>query len=280
METSPDAPASPKLRSSGGPASPKLRSSGGGFAWAGAALFAAALSYFLFTYVVTFGEITAGDITTPAIAVDVALFSVFALHHSVFARERVRGWIARAVSPRLERPMYVWAASLMLIAVCALWQPIPGAAWRIEGPAAWVFPIVQLAGVWLTLRSASVIDIWDLAGVRVSGGPEGPPLRDEAPKTQRLARGSETNWELGVGSWEFKTEGPYGWVRHPIYLGWLLLVFPVATMTSSRLLFAVVSSAYIVLAIPFEERSLRRASGGGYAEYMREVRWKLIPGLY
>ena len=269
METSPDAPASPKLRSSGG-----------GFAWAGAALFAASLSYFLFTYVVTFGEITAGAITGRAIAVDIALFSVFALHHSVFARERVRGWIARAVSPRLERPMYVWAASLMLIAVCALWQPIPGAAWRIEGPAAWIFPIVQLAGVWLTLRSAAVIDIWDLAGVRVSGGPEGPPPRDETPETSRPARGSETNWELGVGSWEFQTKGPYGWVRHPIYLGWLLLVFPVATMTNSRLLFAVVSSAYIVLAIPFEERSLRRASGGSYADYMRQVRWKLIPGLY
>ena len=262
METSPDAPASPKLRSSGG-----------GFAWAGAALFAASLSYFLFTYVVTFGEIITGAITTRALAVDIALFTVFALHHSVFARERVRGWMAHAVSPQLERSAYVWAASLMLIAVCALWQPIPGAAWRIEGPAAWVFPIVQLAGVWLTLRSAAVIDIWDLSGVRVSGGPDGPPLPDEAGHhTVRRGRPS--------GRPEFKTDGPYGWVRHPIYLGWFLLVFPVATMTNSRLLFALVSGAYIVLAIPFEERSLRRASGGSYAEYMREVRWKLIPGLY
>jgi len=279
VETSPDAPASPELRSSGGPASPKLRRSGGGFAWAGAALFAASLSYFLFTYVVTFGEITAGTITGRAIAVDIALFSVFALHHSVFARERVRGWIARAVSPRLERPMYVWAASLMLIAVCALWQPIPGAAWRIEGPAAWIFPIVQLAGVWLTLRSAAVIDIWDLAGVRQAVLT--PNFQLPTPNAEsRASNRSDSNWELGIGSWDFKTEGPYGWVRHPIYLGWLLLVFPVATMTNSRLLFAVVSSAYIVLAIPFEERSLRRASGGSYADYMRQVRWKLIPGLY
>jgi protein-S-isoprenylcysteine O-methyltransferase Ste14 len=223
-------------------------------------LFAASLSYFLFTYVVTFGEITTGAITTRTIAADIALFAVFALHHSVFARERVRGWIAHAVSPRLERSVYVWAASLMLIAVCALWQPIPGTAWRIEGPAAWVFPLVQLAGVWLTLRSAAVIDIWDLAGVPQNAG--GPAA------------------SAAAGRPEFRTDGPYGWVRHPIYLGWLLLVFPVATMTNSRLLFAVVSSAYIVLAIPFEERSLRRASGGSYDEYMRQVRRKLIPGLY
>ena len=270
METSPGAPVSPNLRSSGG---------GRRFAWAGAALFAASLAYFLFTYVVTFGEITTGTVTMPAVAVDIALFTLFALHHSVFARERVRAWMARAVSPRLERSVYVWAASLMLIAVCALWQPIPGAAWRIEGPAAWVFPIVQLAGVWLTLRSAAIIDIWDLAGVRHKALP--PKAQLPTPKSESPAfHRPDSNWELGGGSWEFKTEGPYGWVRHPIYLGWLLLVFPMATMTNSRLLFAVVSSVYIVLAIPLEERSLRRASGGSYDQYIKAVRWKLIPGLY
>src|SRR5688500_12122674 len=166
----------------------------------------------------------------------------------------------RTLSPRVERSVYVWVASLMLIAVCALWQPVAGVAWQVEAPAAWLFPAAQLAGVWLTLRSAAIIDIWDLAGVRqAAGGPEVPPLQDLL---------------------QFKTEGPYGWVRHPIYLGWLLLVFPVATMTMTRLLFAVISSAYIVVAIPFEERSLRRASHGAYDAYMRRVRWKLIPGLH
>ncbi len=243
-----------------------------GFAWAGAALFAGSLSYFLFTYAVTFREIVAGALTPRAIAVDVALFTVFALHHSVFARQRVRDWIARTLSPRLERSVYVWIASLMLIAVCALWQPVPGAAWRIQGPAAWLLPVAQIAGAWLTLRSAAVIDIWDLAGVRQAGGPD--RLRHGHGEAGQSAGGA------AAGRIEFKTEGPYGWVRHPIYLGWLLLVFPVATMTMTRLLFAVVSSAYIVVAIPFEERSLRRASGGSYTDYMRQVRWKLIPGLY
>jgi protein-S-isoprenylcysteine O-methyltransferase Ste14 len=266
-------------------------------AWAGAALFAGALSYFLFTYAVTFGEITTGAVAASAVAVDVGLFTLFALHHSVFARERVRAWMSRAFSPRVERSVYVWAASLMLIGVCALWQPIPGVAWQVEGPARWLFPAVQLAGVWLTLRSAAIIDIWDLAGVRqASGGPEGPPLHDSGgpegppvhdsggpegpPRHDSGAANLDDRRGGPSGPPEFKTDGPYGWVRHPIYLGWLLLVFPMATMTMTRLLFAVISSAYIVVAIPFEERSLRRASGGTYENYMKAVRWKLIPGLY
>jgi protein-S-isoprenylcysteine O-methyltransferase Ste14 len=69
-------------------------------------------------------------------------------------------------------------------------------------------------------------------------------------------------------------------VRHPIYSGWLLLVFAVPTMTMTRAVFAVVSSVYLLLAIPFEERSLRTASDGAYRRYMQQVRWKLIPGIY
>ena len=79
---------------------------------------------------------------------------------------------------------------------------------------------------------------------------------------------------------EFKTDGPYGWVRHPIYLGWILLVFAVGTMTMTRLVFAVISSAYIVIAIPFEERTLRAHSGGAYDDYIRRVPWRLVPRIY
>ena len=230
----------------------------GGFAWAGAALFAGSLGYFLFSYVVTFGEIAAGPLTAGALVTNTALFSVFGLHHSVFARERVRAWVARQFTPALERSVYVWTASLMLILVCALWRPVPGVAWDVGGAPRWLLHGAQLFGVWLTLRSAAAIDVWELAGVRqAEGGPQGRPERSE-----------------------FSTEGPYGWVRHPIYLGWFLIVFPVPLMTMTRLLFAVVSSVYILIAIPFEERSLRRTSGGAYEPYRRKVRWKLIPRLY
>ncbi len=79
---------------------------------------------------------------------------------------------------------------------------------------------------------------------------------------------------------DFKTRGPYGWVRHPIYSGWFLMVLAASPMTMTRLVFALVSCAYLVAAIPFEERSLRHASSGGYDRYMAQVRWKLVPGLY
>ena len=227
------------------------------FAWTGAGLFAGSLLYFLFSYVVTFAEIAPGTVRAADVLTNVVLFTVFALHHSLFAREWMRALVVRSLSPALERSVYVWAASLMLIAVCALWQPLPGVAWQIRGPAVWLLPVVQLAGAWLSFRSAAVIDIWDLAGVR-----QAEPRQMEAGRS------------------EFKTDGPYGWVRHPIYLGWFLLVFAVATMTMTRLAFALISCLYVLVAIPLEERSLRGTSAGLYEEYMRKVPWKLVPRLY
>ena len=263
------------------------------FAWAGAGLFAASLTYFLFTYAVTFAETAAGPLRASSVAADVALFTAFALHHSVFARERVRAWVARHLAPpkerrqvgplerrdipanTVERSVYVWAASLMLITVCAFWQPIPGVVWDLRGPAAWALRGIQLFGVWLTLRGAAVIDIWDLSGVK----PARPTPNSQRPTPTHDAAGSSA-WGLGIGSWDFKTDGPYGWVRHPIYLGWFLIVFAMPVMTMTRLLFAALSSAYILIAIPFEERSLLRASEGAYAEYARKVPWKLLPRVY
>lgn len=222
------------------------------FAWTGAALFAGALAYFLWSYATRFGVATPGALSGGGVLWNAAIFSAFALHHSVFAREDVRAWVARVVPSGLERSAYVWAASLLLIAVCALWRPIGGTAWDVAGPLRWLFVGGQLAGLWLTLRSAALIDVFDLAGVR-----------------RRTA-----------SAVEFKTIGPYGWVRHPIYSGWFLLVFSVGTMTMTRLVFAVVSSAYVLIAIPFEERSLLATTGGAYARYVERVRWKLVPGVY
>ena len=230
------------------------------FAWAGAALFAAALVYFVFSYAVTFGEIVTGKFAPGAIAINVALFSAFALHHSIFARDAARAFVARTVSTALERSVYVWVASLMLIGVCYAWRPVAGVAWQIPAPWSWPIVAVQLAGIWLSLRGAAVIDAFDLAGVRQVINP-----KSQIPKPK---------------SQEFKTDGPYGWVRHPIYLGWVLLVFGVGTMTMTRLVFAVVSSVYLLIAIPFEERTLRAHSGDAYDDYIRRVPWKLIPRIY
>ena len=69
-------------------------------------------------------------------------------------------------------------------------------------------------------------------------------------------------------------------MRHPIYSGWFLIVFSVTPMTMTRLVFAVVSCAYVLLAIPLEERTLRNSSEGAYDRYARQVRSKLLPGVY
>jgi protein-S-isoprenylcysteine O-methyltransferase Ste14 len=78
----------------------------------------------------------------------------------------------------------------------------------------------------------------------------------------------------------FVAHGAYGLVRHPIYLGWFLMVWPTPLMTGGRLTFAAISSFYLLIAIPWEERSLEQQHGEAYLRYARQVRWRVIPGLY
>jgi protein-S-isoprenylcysteine O-methyltransferase Ste14 len=213
--------------------------------------------YFAYTYAIVMGRPAPADTPFwPTLTFDAALFLAFALHHSVFARERIRDAVSRVVPSGLERSVYVWVASLLLVAVCYLWQPLPGTTWHLEGAPAWLFRGAQLAGIWLTLRSAASIDALDLAGVR----------QVEASSPTRPI--------------EFTVRGPYGWVRHPIYAGWFLMVLAEPTMTATRLLFAVLSCVYLLAAIPLEEASLRATTSGAYEDYIRKVRWKLIPGVY
>jgi methanethiol S-methyltransferase len=229
------------------------------FAWMGAGLFVLSLSYFLYRYWTAFGVRTESAFRPVVVLWNVVLFSVFALHHSVFAREYVREALARALGP-LERSFYVWLASLLFIAVCKLWQPLPGMVWELSGALGVALLLLQFTGVFISIYSAGVIDIWDLAGIR--------QIHSQPPPAN-----SQTEFE-------FKTTGPYGLVRHPIYLGWFLIVFGEGTMTMTRFAFAVVSCAYILIAIPLEERSIRRSSNGAYERYMKQVPRKLIPGLY
>lgn len=231
-------------------------------AWGGAALFVASLLYFVFSYSITFGEIVEGSVDAGAIGINVGLFTIFALHHSVFARDRVRDAVRAVVSNQLERSVYVWAASLMLIAVCYFWQKVPGVLWQVPRPWNWALIVVQAWAAWLTVRSAAVIDALDLAGLRQVSNPN---TQIANPKTQPM---------------EFKTDGPYGWVRHPIYAGWILLVFSAGTMTMTRFVFAAISTIYLLMAIPLEEHTLRANAGRAYEDYKQRVPWKLIPRVY
>jgi protein-S-isoprenylcysteine O-methyltransferase Ste14 len=223
----------------------------------GLLFFIGALIFFAYRYVIAFGHEVTGTISTRAVAANVVLFTVFALHHSLFARDMVRKRITRTVGV-LERSAYVWIASALFVAVCAWWMPIAGAAWRIDEPAVvLLLRAAQAVGVWLTLHSALMIDFLELAGLR---------------QIRRIQTEPSTT--------DFKTFGPYGWVRHPIYSGWFLFVFALPTMTMTQLIFALTSSAYLLIAIPLEERSLRRSSAGAYDRYMQQVRWKLLPHVF
>jgi protein-S-isoprenylcysteine O-methyltransferase Ste14 len=227
------------------------------FSWLGAGLFAASLGWFVFSYFVRFPALPVASSVIGAVVWDVALFTAFAAHHSVFARDAVRLRVER-LFPGRERSVFVWVASLVLIIVCAAWRGVPGTAWNVSGPAAWLLYATRIAGIVLTLGAAAILDVWELAGTR-------PP---------RHAPG-----EHG-GNATFTRRGPYGWVRHPIYLGWFLVVFSVPAMTATQLVMAVASSAYLVIGMVFEERSLVEAAPQAYREYQQAVRWKVIPGVY
>jgi methanethiol S-methyltransferase len=224
-------------------------------AWLGGALFVGSLSYLAYFYLVTLGS-SSGDASsaTTNTLVDIVLFSVFALHHSLLARTAAKRWITRFVPPEAERSVYVWVASGLAIAMCLLWRPVPGVVYQVEGWWRLPFWSLQALGLVMTLQAARVIKPLELAGI--------------AQATGRTSTGS------------IQIVGPFRVVRHPIYLAWMLMVFMTPLMTVNRLLFAVVSSAYLILAIPWEERSLVEGHGDPYREYQRAVRWRVIPGIW
>lgn len=220
------------------------------FVWLGGALFVGSLAYCAWWFLIGLSE-PRGDVAWPSLAVDVLLVTVFALHHSVLAREAVKARVARLIPAALVRSVYVWIASLLLIMVCTLWAPIGGELYRSTGWRAAVHAIVQLYGVWLIVQSVRGIDALELAGIR-----------------NESARGP------------LQVRGPYALVRHPLYFGWVLALFAAAHMTGDRLAFAAITTLYLVIAIPWEERSLVRSFGDDYVRYTRQVRWRIVPFIY
>ena len=222
------------------------------FVWAGGGLFVLALGFCAYTYAFSWARPAAFD--AAALPVDALLFTLFALHHSVFARDGVKQWMSRAVPEPLLRSVYVWLASVLLIATCAAWQTVGGDLYHHTGVLAALHGAAQLAGVAIIAQSVRAIDGLELAGIHQ------PPAVSDTVTLQ--------------------ISGPYGLVRHPIYLGWLLLTFGAAHMTSDRLFFAVIAVVYLLIAMPFEERSLRTSFGPRYEEYQRLVRYRLVPYVY
>jgi protein-S-isoprenylcysteine O-methyltransferase Ste14 len=252
-------------------------------AWGGATLFLVSLTYFAYFYLVLLGRPVSvpPEAASPALATNVALFTIFAPHHSLFARLGLKARVVRVVAPGLERSLYVWLASVLFLAVCLLWQPVPGLAWQAMSVPRWLLHAMQLGGLVLTLKSASRIDIWELAGVRQARAAS----RASAPSVPSVADVSlpsvaGASAPTPADHTPLTISGPYRWLRHPIYLGWVMFVFGAPEMTAGRLLFATISTVYLIVAIPYEERSLTAEFGPAYTAYQRQVRWRLLPGVW
>ena len=136
------------------------------FVWLGGILFVGSLAFCAVVYLVTWSAPASAGMRWDAAAIDAALFSVFALHHSLFARERVKRAMSAIVPQRLLRSTYVWIAALLLIVVCALWRRIGGEIFQERGLRRVAHVIVQLLGVWMIARAVAGIDALELAGIR------------------------------------------------------------------------------------------------------------------
>ena len=229
------------------------------FAWTSAALFVASLLFFLYSYFVSFGSTSASGTWVQPSIVNLLLFSIFALHHSLFARAGLKRRVSAAVSPALERAVYTLISSVLFALTCWLWRDVPGVVYALPGSWRWLGYAAVIVGLIVTALGARALDVLDLAGLRQVLNSRGNGFRQPTP---------------------LRTDGLYGFVRHPVYFGWVLVVFGAPVMTMTRLTFAVISTAYLALAVPFEERSLIETFGPDYASYRKRVRWRMIPGIY
>lgn len=193
-----------------------------------------------------------------ALLIDVLLLAGFAVQHSVMARPAFKRILTRFVPEAAERSTYVLASNLAMIALFAWWQPVGGTIWNVTGPVARdLISSVFFLGFGLVLISTLLINHFDLFGVRQV-------------------------WLYLVGKpytpLEFRTPLFYRYVRHPLYIGWLMFFWATPVMTGAHLLFAIMTTAYILMAIRWEERDLIAIHGKQYEEYREHVR-KLVPSF-
>jgi protein-S-isoprenylcysteine O-methyltransferase Ste14 len=188
---------------------------------------------------------TSGNVAV-ALAVDLALVALFGLQHSVMARPGFKRAITRVVPKPVERATYVLASSAAFVVLFAAWQPIPVALWQVHGAAGAALTAGALLGFGVVLVITFLIDHFDLFGLRqVWLAWRGRPYTEK----------------------RFVTPGPYRYIRHPLYVGWMIAFWSAATMTVGHALFAAAMTGYILVAIRYEERDLVDLLGEPYRRW-------------
>lgn len=186
-----------------------------------------------------------------ALTIDILLMSIFAIQHSVMARPQFKQWWTRLVPKSVERSTYVLFSSLALVLLFWQWRPIQGLVWQINDPRIAMAVIgLSLVGWLIVLTSTFLINHFELFGLhQVANNLTGRPM--PAPR--------------------FRTPLYYNFVRHPIYLGFIIAFWAAPKMTMGHLLFAAVTTAYIFVGIMLEEHDLTTVFGDEYRRYRQRV---------
>ncbi len=186
----------------------------------------------------------------PAFLINSGLLALFAVQHSLMARPFFKEWLTGFIPQAAERVTYVMMSCVAMFLLFVFWQPMGGIVWQVDAPVARILLFGGYIFGWLLVLAVTfIINHFDLFGLR---------------QVWLYFR------NRSYTSLKFVTPGPYKLVRHPLYIGWFCTFWFTPTMTAAHLLFAILTTLYILVAIQLEERDLEDAHPE-YTEYKRRT---------